>query len=350
MSSQGYGGRERAREREREREEYRHGHPESASTSGRGRSVLLLDELHSQIGSANPRERYRVLKRVTLSDLSQGQQSAACAVFRRGYVEACLACCEERIRGDVQEDVLVGLQLLAAQGLASGVYDDEGGGELVERVCVRVMTSCSTTCSTCSTTSNTTLSSSVDWRGNDGVYALSMVKFLNKVALGLLARRDDGSEQVCLRVVACMGAVGRAGGREVHGRVCRGVAAMAAHGRCVGGWVGAVIGGFGDDLGGGDACIGSVEAGYRAAILLTIVSTAHRYHLDVWLYVKDVLDRMLAGENNLASLRAERWAAAHPDAIRPHRVEEARYRADAKATRRARLAPPVHKGAKSRAS
>ena len=36
---------------------------------------------------------------------------------------------------------------------------------------------------------------------------------------------------------------------------------MAAHGRCVGGWVGAVIGVFGDDLGGGDACIGSVEAG-----------------------------------------------------------------------------------------
>ena len=254
-SSQGYGGRELEREQEQERE-HRHGH---ASTSGRGRyRSVLLDELHSQIGSApNPRERYRVLKRVTLSDLSQGQQSAACAVVRRGYVEACLACCEERIGGDVQEDVLVGLQLLAAQGLASGVYDDEGGGALVERVCVRVMTSCSTTCSTtCSTSTSCSVSSSVGWRGNGGVYALSMVKFLNKVALGLLARRDDGSEQVCLRVVACMGAVGRAGGREVHGRVCRGVAAMAAHGRCVGGWVRAVIGVFGDNLrpenGGGD--------------------------------------------------------------------------------------------------
>ena len=42
--------------------------------------------------------------------------------------------------------------------------------------------------------------------------------------------------------------------------------------------------------------VGSVEAGYRAAILLTIVSTAHRYHLDIWLYVKDVLDRLLGGE------------------------------------------------------
>jgi hypothetical protein len=81
--------------------------------------------------------------------------------------------------------------------------------------------------------------------------------------------------------------------------------------------------------------IGSVEAGYRAAILMTIVSTAHRHHLDVWLYVKDVLDRLLAGERDLASLRADRWAETHPEALRPYRIEEARYRADAKATRRA---------------
>jgi hypothetical protein len=81
--------------------------------------------------------------------------------------------------------------------------------------------------------------------------------------------------------------------------------------------------------------IGSVEAGYRAAILMTIVSTAHRHHLDVWLYVKDVLDRLLAGERDLASLRADRWVETHPEALRPYRIEEARYRADAKATRRA---------------
>lgn len=82
--------------------------------------------------------------------------------------------------------------------------------------------------------------------------------------------------------------------------------------------------------------IGSVEAGYRASILLTIVSTAHRYHLDIWLYVKDVLDRLLAGDGDLEALRADRWAHRHPEAIRPHRVEETRYRADAKATLRAR--------------
>ena len=82
--------------------------------------------------------------------------------------------------------------------------------------------------------------------------------------------------------------------------------------------------------------VGSVEAGYRASILLTIVSTAHRHHLDVWLYVKDVLDRLLAGERDLVSLQADRWAKEHPEAIRQYRVEEARYRADAKIVRRAR--------------
>ena len=81
--------------------------------------------------------------------------------------------------------------------------------------------------------------------------------------------------------------------------------------------------------------IGSMEAGYRASILMTIVSTAHRHHLDVWLYLKDVLDRPLQGERDLDALRADRWAQTHPEALRPHRIEEARYRADAKAGRRA---------------
>jgi hypothetical protein len=40
--------------------------------------------------------------------------------------------------------------------------------------------------------------------------------------------------------------------------------------------------------------IGSVDAGYRAADLMTLVSSAARNDLDVFLYVKDVLDRLLA--------------------------------------------------------
>jgi hypothetical protein len=38
----------------------------------------------------------------------------------------------------------------------------------------------------------------------------------------------------------------------------------------------------------------------------------------------------LAGERDMASLEASRWAKEHPEAIRQYRVEEARYRADAK--------------------
>jgi hypothetical protein len=82
--------------------------------------------------------------------------------------------------------------------------------------------------------------------------------------------------------------------------------------------------------------IGSAEAGYRAAILMTIVSTAHRYPLAILSYVKDVLDRLLGGERDLAALRAERWALEHPQALRPHRVEEACYGAEAKTVRYAR--------------
>ena len=81
--------------------------------------------------------------------------------------------------------------------------------------------------------------------------------------------------------------------------------------------------------------VGSVAAGERIADLLTLVSSAVRNHLDVWIYVKEVLDRMLAGDGNYAALRPDRWAAAHPEHIRDYRVEERRDRADAQQARRA---------------
>jgi len=68
---------------------------------------------------------------------------------------------------------------------------------------------------------------------------------------------------------------------------------------------------------------------------LTIVSTAVRNHLDVRAYVKELLDRVLAGDRDYATLRPDRWAAAHPEHIRDYRVEERRDRADAKQIRRA---------------
>ena len=82
--------------------------------------------------------------------------------------------------------------------------------------------------------------------------------------------------------------------------------------------------------------IGSVAAGYRAADLMSLVSTAARNDLDVFIYVKDVLDRLLAGETNYDTLRPDVWKQSHPEAVRVYRQEERRSRADAKAVKRAR--------------
>jgi transposase len=82
--------------------------------------------------------------------------------------------------------------------------------------------------------------------------------------------------------------------------------------------------------------IGSVAAGYRAADLMSLVSSAARNDLDVFLYVKDVLDRLLAGEMDYDALRPDVWKQSHPEAIRIYRQEERRSRADAKAVKRAR--------------
>jgi transposase len=82
--------------------------------------------------------------------------------------------------------------------------------------------------------------------------------------------------------------------------------------------------------------IGSVDAGYRAADLMSLVSSAERNDLDVFPYVKDVLGRLLNGDADYESLRPDIWKAAHPEAVRVYRVEERRSRADAQAVKRAR--------------
>jgi transposase len=82
--------------------------------------------------------------------------------------------------------------------------------------------------------------------------------------------------------------------------------------------------------------VGNVEAGERAAKLMSLVSSAKRHHLDVWTYVKDVLDQLLAGETDYAKLVPDVWKLSHPEAIREHRVEEARYKADRKQLTRAK--------------
>jgi transposase len=80
--------------------------------------------------------------------------------------------------------------------------------------------------------------------------------------------------------------------------------------------------------------IGSVAAGERAANFLTLVSSALRNDLDVYDYVKAVLDALLAGSCDYAALRPEQWAKTHPESVRTYRQDERRDRVDAKRTRR----------------
>jgi hypothetical protein len=80
---------------------------------------------------------------------------------------------------------------------------------------------------------------------------------------------------------------------------------------------------------------GSVRGGERNAAFLTLASSAIRNDLDVWSYVKDVLDQLLAGSTDYEALLPWNWAAAHPESIRTYRVQERRERTERKARRRA---------------
>lgn len=81
--------------------------------------------------------------------------------------------------------------------------------------------------------------------------------------------------------------------------------------------------------------IGSVQAGERAANFLTLVSSALRNDLDVYAYLKAVLDALLSGSTDYAALRPDIWALAHPEAIRTYRQAERRDRYARKSARRA---------------
>lgn len=74
--------------------------------------------------------------------------------------------------------------------------------------------------------------------------------------------------------------------------------------------------------------IAPAPAGERAANLLTPVSTAHRNGLDVWMYLNDVLNQLLAGSTDYESLRADVWKRSHPEAVRTYRSDERRDTAD----------------------
>ncbi|MCI0361208.1 MAG: IS66 family transposase [Planctomycetaceae bacterium] len=82
--------------------------------------------------------------------------------------------------------------------------------------------------------------------------------------------------------------------------------------------------------------VGSKEAGPRAAILYTVVTSAARHDLDVWAYLRDVLERLAIGDTDPANLLPDVWAAAHPQAIRTYRAHEREAAAVAQRARRQR--------------
>jgi len=87
---------------------------------------------------------------------------------------------------------------------------------------------------------------------------------------------------------------------------------------------------------------GSVAGGERNAGFLTLASSALRNNLDVWLYVKDLLDQLLSGSTDYDRLLPWNWAASHPEAIRTYRVEERRDRSDRQSARRANRRKASH--------
>ena len=82
--------------------------------------------------------------------------------------------------------------------------------------------------------------------------------------------------------------------------------------------------------------LGSEDAGERTATILTVVGSAHRHDLDVWAYLRDVLERLARGTTDLEALLPDVWKAAHPEHVRTFREQEKQERADARRYRRAR--------------
>lgn len=82
--------------------------------------------------------------------------------------------------------------------------------------------------------------------------------------------------------------------------------------------------------------LGSKNAGPRAAILYTILAGAKRHRIEPWAYVRELLVRLHAQDAQLEDMLPDRWAAAHPEFILVHRLEESRTKAAAKRDRRRR--------------
>ena len=74
--------------------------------------------------------------------------------------------------------------------------------------------------------------------------------------------------------------------------------------------------------------VGCHEGGERSAVILTVIASAHRHDLDVWAYLRDILERLAKGETALEQLLPDVWKAAHPQQVRTFREEEREQRGE----------------------
>ena len=81
--------------------------------------------------------------------------------------------------------------------------------------------------------------------------------------------------------------------------------------------------------------LGSEDAGDRTATILSVISSAHRHDLDVWAYLRDVLEQLARGPQDLSALLPDRWKAAHGEHVRTFRTQEKESRAADRRYRRA---------------
>lgn len=81
--------------------------------------------------------------------------------------------------------------------------------------------------------------------------------------------------------------------------------------------------------------LGSEAAGARATVLYAILAGAKHHRIEPWQYVRELLLRMNADDSRLQEMLPDRWAAAYPEAILNHRLQESRDKAVRTRARRA---------------
>ena len=83
--------------------------------------------------------------------------------------------------------------------------------------------------------------------------------------------------------------------------------------------------------------LGSEQAGERAAVNDTIIAGAKRHRIEPWAYLNDVILQLTmdASPESLERLLPDRWAAAHPEHVLNHRLDESREKARRRDQRRA---------------